>query len=60
MRNYYKIIREIDELGTNSDNKLFDLKPWDIKFIADLIDRDITDFTEPMKKQIDRIYEECL
>ena len=45
------MIEEIDEFGQ-------DLTEWEVRFIADLIDRYVTAFSSGQAKQIERIHEE--
>lgn len=49
-----EIRQMVDEIDTAGDN----LTAWEIKFIADLIDRDAKDFTDNQKKQVVRIWNE--
>jgi len=46
-----KLLIEIDQSGA-------DLTPWEVKFVADLIDRGVTQFSPKQMAMIQRIYEE--
>lgn len=46
-----KLLREIDRKGKR-------LTPWEIKFVANLIDNDVTQFTPAQAAQVSKIHEE--